>query len=1167
MKRFLCLLLTVCLALPSVGVLSVFADDSYSARAFREFTAEVSALIEGNQMSISGSVGKYYGNSQAEAEAASSNEKANVEYTNRLVVKSHKEIDSINAIAHVCGYNDLHVLQFKNTEDFIKAYKYYLSLDSVEFVQEDLVCEESVSSDEVGTPDNLIYDAIPTQSQSEKFGYNAVKKYIDDNEIVYDNDLIVAVVDTGVCNDHDFLKGRVIPTGFNSINPEKSCYDDRGHGTHVAGIIVANTIENVKIKPYKVLGADGKGTALQVYLGIQAAVEDDVDVINLSLSVKGENALLHEAVTNAHSEGIITVAAAGNDGINIDDIYCSPACFDEVITVMACDDSHKIPSFSNYGTKCDFAAPGEEIISTYINNAYRKMSGTSMATPFITAAVTFAIFGGAVTKDKIIGKLDDNASFCIGNKSIKYVDAEYLTREKAKTSNPVFSYRSSTFTNSFDLSFTCKDADATIYYNTSLMDPGTYEVFTEPISVCYDMTVTAFAVREGSKPSYSMSYSYTRAVSDASLFTVDENGALTGYTGDEIDIVVPRIVNGIYVNSVADGAFENAGLRSVGFLPAMTTIGNSAFKNCDSLEYIRAAGCAVIGDSAFEGCDNLTRVNTSVVERIGDNAFKDCHKLNSVNLITTQYIGESAFENTSTLTTPGPNSIIELGDRAFYNSAVTSISLDVCTQIGKSAFAECTELEYFNSFRITEFPENLFYNCESLSYVSASSVSLLSDGIFDNCNNLLTLKLNSLISLKSNSGNHFIPANCPKLSQFWADSLTGLPDGAFKNAENLVDVSLLSLEKVGNEAFYGCYLLDTINSTSIKYIGDYAFYGCTGLVNINVNDAETLGKSALGKTPIKTAEFKNLRTVFSGCFDECNLEKTYLNAVSAVYDLPDQGFAVISPYMITLDITENDNCVMYVFNGTTAHSKAETLGLNYIVLTDETTFVTNTPKVITDASQPITVDYIGLNSKCVWYGLNSMDYNNDDTKRSVATGDTFVPADSSWPYYCCVITNTFGDTKYSFESIYILNRKYKYYYSINDDIYIDSREKPYTVYVNDSTLHSDIFDVIGFNSEVTGLEMSLTHVAGGVDYLATGTKATIKVLNTYSFDFQFIIKGDVNQDGVSDVLDVQEVERSIDKSKYFVGCAYTAANVVGATSGGTITVADYQEFVNQFMAA
>ena len=121
--------------------------------------------------------------------------------------------------------------------------------------------------------------------------------------------------------------------------------------------------------------------------------------------------------------------------------------------------------------------------------------------------------------------------------------------------------------------------------------------------------------------------------------------------------------------------------------------------------------------------------------------------------------------------------------------------------------------------------------------------------------------------------------------------------------------------------------------------------------------------------------------------------------------------------------------------------------------------------------------------------------------------------------------------------------------------------------MGDNAIHSDIFDVIGFNSEVTGLEMSLTHVAGGVDYLATGTKATIKVLNLYSFDFQFVIKGDVNQDGVSDVLDVQEVERSIDKSKYFVGCAYIAANVAGATSGNTITVVDYQEFVNQFMAS
>lgn len=208
--------------------------------------------------------------------------------------------------------------------------------------------------------------------------------------------VVVAVVDTGVAANHPDLAGRVLSDGYNAIDDSKDTTDRYGHGTHVSGIIAAQTnnhlgvagvtgTANVKILPIKVLGDDGYGTTLSIAKGIDKAVEMGADVINMSLGGQGHSRLMEEAIQNATSKGVLVVVAAGNSSDNADGYF--PAGYPEPITVASINSRLKVSSFSNYGSPIDIAAPGEEVLSTVpTDKEYEFYSGTSMATPFVAGA-------------------------------------------------------------------------------------------------------------------------------------------------------------------------------------------------------------------------------------------------------------------------------------------------------------------------------------------------------------------------------------------------------------------------------------------------------------------------------------------------------------------------------------------------------------------------------------------------------------------------------------------------------------------------------------------------------------------------------------------------------------------------------------------------------------
>lgn len=204
------------------------------------------------------------------------------------------------------------------------------------------------------------------------------------------DDVIVAVVDTGVDLKHPDLNGRLLK-GYNVIDPEEEPYDDVGHGTHVAGIISANVNNNEgiagmmwggKILPVKALDSSGAGTTYSVSQGIIWATDHGAKVINLSLGNYADAEFLHEAIKYAYDHDVVLIAATGNDNTERPGY---PAAYPEVLSVSATDYQLQRASFSNYGDYVDVMAPGESIASTYPDNQYAALSGTSMASPHVAA--------------------------------------------------------------------------------------------------------------------------------------------------------------------------------------------------------------------------------------------------------------------------------------------------------------------------------------------------------------------------------------------------------------------------------------------------------------------------------------------------------------------------------------------------------------------------------------------------------------------------------------------------------------------------------------------------------------------------------------------------------------------------------------------------------------
>lgn len=274
----------------------------------------------------------------------------------------------------------------------------------VEYVEPDYTASTSVLSSDPAILQNIQWGLYKIEAAS-----SGVSAWNLVNDL---QNVKVAVIDTGIDTSHEDLKDAVIEV--KNCTNSSTADDLYGHGTHVAGIIaakadngvgVAGVARNAQLISGKALGDDGSGFYSWIADCIIWSADHGAKVINMSLGGPSYSDMLRQAIEYAYNKGVLVVAAAGNANTSTPSY---PASFPHVLAVGATDTNDNKASFSNWGSWVHVSAPGVSIYSTLptYNNAlkqtrYGYLSGTSMATPFVSGLGALLFGGKDMTVDKV----------------------------------------------------------------------------------------------------------------------------------------------------------------------------------------------------------------------------------------------------------------------------------------------------------------------------------------------------------------------------------------------------------------------------------------------------------------------------------------------------------------------------------------------------------------------------------------------------------------------------------------------------------------------------------------------------------------------------------------------------------------------------------------------
>jgi len=322
--------------------------------------------------------------------------------------------------------SQLYLVEFPKDIDVMSVVEEYKRDPSVEFADPNYIRHTSTPTDEF-----YITGPSPDNSQNQWGLYKIWLGSLEAGNSGWNietgtNEVKVAVIDTGVNYNHIDLKNRVNSLeGYDFVNGDSYPIDDNGHGSHVSGIIGAETNNgkgiagvdwNCRIIPIKSFNSAGDGDDSDIINGIIWAVSKTSEVINMSFGGPDNSSGLAAAISYAATSDCVLVAAAGNENTSS---LRYPAAYNSVISVAATDPDDKKASYSNFGSWIDVSAPGGDdgpgahyqyhwILSTWYTDNYTWLAGTSMATPFVSglAALLRAKYP-AMTAEAVSQKIID----------------------------------------------------------------------------------------------------------------------------------------------------------------------------------------------------------------------------------------------------------------------------------------------------------------------------------------------------------------------------------------------------------------------------------------------------------------------------------------------------------------------------------------------------------------------------------------------------------------------------------------------------------------------------------------------------------------------------------------------------------------------------------------
>lgn len=979
MKRFICVVLCVLVAfgagicfLPELSVSAQGKDDS------ADFAASVAQMLY-------------------DAENADGCGK-NISAQTRIIVKSSSEIEAFDAIS-VAEYGNLYVLQFDNLSSAQKAYDFYSSCAQTQYVEYDK--ELSAADFEGETDDDTDGEHLSWGVAST--GLDRLCGELRDNNVALEK-VVVAVIDSGVDYNHEFLKDRVEITRINTTSDgtRNDCMDYSGHGTQVAGIIADSTPENVVIKPYRVLDSYNNGTFVSVAAGINCAVDDGVDVINLSLGFYEDSKVLREAITYALESDIVVVGAAGNDAT---DTPFYPASYPDVLKITAVNSQFYAANFTNFGDDVNFAAPGVRIKTTKAGGGYTTVSGTSFAAPFASAeaALIRAVLPNASFEDvfdvmKKYAVLDTYQSYNTDKYGWGLLNAPTYNPENIfdeKTKQPYFSLPNDIYNSAIDVTITCDTPNSVIYYTLDGTMPlkdgkSTFLYDGKPIHLERSQRIYAVAYGKNSyRSSVATFASIIAPTPDESEFTVSPDGVILSYGGSLSSLSIPEKIGGVTVTGIAENLFSDTDLCEIVLPDTVTSIGKSAFEGCKSLIYFLSRNARVIGENAFKDCTNLSYIVLGSLTEIGSYAFNSTASESyflreasfSLDLTKLTEIPEGAFMN-SGISSANFGNVSSVENKAFRDcDALVSVSFDYLGIMPAGTFKDCSSLMEAHIGGLTYLANGAFSSCVKLEHVVFPNVQLVDSNAFENCKMLSEVELPAAETVYSNAF-----SGCISLRSLYLPAMTSFEGELYSSdtkyprfPTNLKTFIAPSLTATVPDMFKTARNISVVSIDSAQTIAPYTFRGCGNIYFLEIKSVEELDENALSDCVISFIDAPNLVSAKS---------------------LPSNSGILLSNNFVEAYETAK-NLTIYGTAGTFVERYAEYKGYYFVSIP---LIYNEIPKYITENSERIYVAAIGFELQYQWYW---------NTEPSVETGTpidgatqsayTFTSSDTA-PYYYCVIT-------------------------------------------------------------------------------------------------------------------------------------------------------------------
>lgn len=866
--------------------------------------------------------------------------------TARLIVRADGKFDEFGALEHVRGFEDFHILQYESPEMAMFAYNELLSEKNVIDVDPDLIVK--MISDEPTKPTETIAEPESAKHLTtwslQRTQSDRLLDYLETADIKME-EVTVAVIDTGLDYNHEFLKDRVDRTKFNSSpdgTPDDEMDVEVSHGTAVASVIVDNTPDNVCIKGYKAISNDDYGSTSGVATAIMQAVEEKVDVINLSINFIEDRNLSIAALEKAIASNTTIVCAVGNSGM-IQSIH-APSNIEGCITVSATDRNNIITDFSDKSWNVDVSAPGQEIITAKINNQYELSDGTSFSSPCVAslAAIISSIYPD-LTNKQIERTIKDSAipvkniynyiSHLDGTGIVQFCNALNLPKLGAVETN-LTEYK-------YDTPPTCvltySDENAKILFtgNGTYPDIEYASEYIEPFIIDEFARIRAVAYYPDTGY-YSEEIDFTvrvRTRGNEKDFTINNDGIITKYRGTDVDLIIPDTINGITVTGIKKGAFNKSEVYGLTLPKTITEISKETFKDNKTLAYIEGEGILNIGQSALEGVKSLLEVDFPNLTMIDWYAFRKTSNLGSVCFEKLERIEDYAFDDS--------------GVYEFYGPSVTVVNASV--------FNECDFLEilYLPNWIITESSTSgktnaLFFSTTVLNVANFPNLKNLEKGTF-RYSGVEKVYLPSVTEIDT-----LAFSNCPSLKVVYMPNLSEIPRASFSDSAN-------------NSLFHTTYIFDNV---------------------------KTINTDAFKNSYANRLEFSHLESAKS---------------LPLVLENSRYPFCIIAIPSTFKECTEDTKGRNYIIYGSADNEIAKTWanenGHEFIEISQETAILQDVPMEYTKDMGVLSPDVIGFNRKYQWYANDKAD-NTTGTAIEGATSREFNPADYPAKYYYCVVTST-----------------------------------------------------------------------------------------------------------------------------------------------------------------